>query len=498
MNSQNNQLKNILAVLFTTLWGGFAGAAPTAVRGGIPGVEQPQAGTFEESVILVKPKPGLTSARFNGLLASFGAVSGPVAKATGIHAIHVPAGLELATVQRLQASPLIEFAEINQRLAPSALTNDPYASYAWHFDKLGVAASWMQSTGTNIKVAVVDSGVNATHPDLAGQVLSGKHILNGSTNTADISGHGTMVAGVIAALTNNAKGVPAIAHGTKILPVRITDDPKGYAYYSNIAKAITWAADNGARVINVSYQAWTSKTVATAAQYAKNKRAVVVLSAGNDATLYSTQPNTAYLVVGATDQNDKRASYSSYGPMLDLWAPGTSIPTTNNAGGYSLFTGTSAASPVTASVIAQIFSANAALTPDDARGILFKTVDRPTGDPILASYGKGRVNAQKAVNEAWLSVPDKTLPRVSFSSPKASSTVKGLVNLGVAATDNRGVAKVEVYVDNVLLGTDLVSPYAFVWDASKTYNAKPVLKAKAYDAAGNVATFSITVLNTTP
>ena len=131
-------------------------------------------------------------------------------------------------------------------------------------------------------VAVLDTGVDGTHPDLAGKLLPGWNAVDSSNNTADINGHGTAVAGTAAAATNNASGVAGVAWNAAILPVRITNSSDGYAYWSDIARGLSWAANQGADVANISYGVSNSSTIASAAQSMRNKGGLVVVAAGNE------------------------------------------------------------------------------------------------------------------------------------------------------------------------------------------------------------------------
>ena len=181
-------------------------------------------------------------------------------------------------------------------------------------------------------VAVLDSGVDPNHPDLQGQLVPGWNLYDNNSNTSDVYGHGTKVAGVIAAASNNAIGVTSLAWNTRIMPVRISL-PNGSAYTSTIASGLTWAADHGARVANISYSISGQATVISAAQYLPGKGWLVCSSAGNDGSNLPTSSTDAIITVSATDSGDNIASWSSYGDVIDVAAPGDGIWTTLNGGG---------------------------------------------------------------------------------------------------------------------------------------------------------------------
>ena len=164
--------------------------------------------------------------------------------------------------------------------APDATADDPYYAQAWHLPKIQAPAAWDTTFGSSsVIVAILDSGVDATHPDLSANIVSGWNSYSGNSDTSDVHGHGTAVAGTVAASVNNGVGVAGIAGKCRIMPMRITD-AEGYGYDSAMVKALTWAADRGARVANISFEVNTSSSVRTAAQYFQNKGGVVTVSAG--------------------------------------------------------------------------------------------------------------------------------------------------------------------------------------------------------------------------
>jgi subtilisin family serine protease len=223
--------------------------------------------------------------------------------------------------------------------AGAALPNDPGYHRQWGLQRMRVADAWSVSRGTGVTVAVVDTGVDLAHPDLKGKLLRGKDFIDGDSEPADQTGHGTHVAGTIAATVGNRIGVASVAPGAKILPVRVLDkDGEGDA--GVVAEGIRWAADQGADVINLSLAQddpgglsllgqnfFGDDRVDQAIRDAAARGAVVVIAAGNNDQ--GGRPETAYdattagvLVVGASTNSDRRAAYSNYGAGLDVLAPG--------------------------------------------------------------------------------------------------------------------------------------------------------------------------------
>lgn len=402
-----------------------------------------------------------------------------------VDVVEMPADEAMALLAERSRNPFIQYAEIDWLLpAQEVFTSDPQYPKQWHLPKIGADRAWEYSLGEGIVVAVVDTGVDASHEDLASQMVPGWNLYDNNNDTGDVYGHGTKVAGVVAAASNNGVGVSSVAWQSLIMPVRVSA-PDGYAYLSTIAEGIRWAADHGARVVNVSYDASWSTTVQSAAAYMRNKGGLVVMSAGNSGTLSSTSPAADILCVAATTSSDTRASFSSYGNYVDLAAPGVNIWTTaanNTYGGYS---GTSFSAPIIAGTASLVLAANPGLDPSDVESILKETaVDLgPSGFDIY--FGAGRVDAGAAVFQAvstWNF--DAEPPSVSIVSP-SEGTVSGLVHVEVNATDNKGVARVELYVGGQKIAEETVPPYAFMWDTTQYPDGSVSLEAHAVDHWGN-------------
>ncbi|MCK5365293.1 MAG: S8 family serine peptidase, partial [Gammaproteobacteria bacterium] len=344
------------------------------------------------------------------------------------------------------------FAELDRLVAPDqTIPNDPNFTSAWHLPMIQAPDAWDLSLGGGVTVAVLDSAVDVFHLDLAANIVPGWNAASANTDVTDITGHGTAVAGVIAAESNNALGVASVAWRARIMPVRITNRTDGWAYTSTIASGLTWAADQGARVANISYDVAGSATLRNAAQYMKNNGGVVVVAAGNNGNNPGYGASSALIAVSATTSNDTLASWSSFGNHVDVAAPGDGIWTTVRGGSYVTVSGTSASSATTAGVLALIVAANGALTSDEVESVLKSTAD-DLGDPgVDPFYGAGRVNAAQAVALAAGVSPDDTEPpSVSILSPQAGATVSGLVDVDVFAEDSFGVSRVELFVDGSL------------------------------------------------
>ena len=445
--------------------------------------------------ILVKPSADASDSTFSAALDHAGAKSKGKLRAMNVHVVSVPEHAEQAMVEALSHNPNIEYAELDALVSHDAtIANDTYFNNAWHLQTMNAPQAWDQSLGDGIVVAVLDTGVDPDHPDLAGQLVPGWNVYGNNADSSDVYGHGTRVAGVIAALSNNGTGVTSLAWNAKVMPVRISQD-NGWAYISTIANGITWAADNGADVANISYYISDSSTARNAANYMRSKGGVVVSSAGNDGASLSAADTDAIITVGATDSGDNKTSWSNYGSSIDVTAPGAGIWTTSNGGGYGGASGTSFSSPATAAVVALVMAANPSLTPAQVDSIITgSSVD--LGSPGRDDYfGHGRVDAAAAVAAAAGTgpapepqpEPDTLAPTVNLTSP-GSGAVSGTVSVAAAASDETGVTSVKFYIDGALVHSDSTAPYSYSWDTTASDNGTVQLVARAYDAAGNEGT----------
>ncbi|MBI2609939.1 S8 family serine peptidase [Candidatus Giovannonibacteria bacterium] len=439
--------------------------------------------------ILVKFKEGVSDAEQGRLLKSWGLAKKSEVKQIKVKILNVPEGAEEVLVQALLHNPKVEYAELDGILKPELVPNDPYYSSEWHLSKIGSESAWDVTQGqASVVIAILDSGVDGGHPDLLSKLVAGYNFYSNNTDTFDVYGHGTKVAGVAAAVSNNGLGVASPAWINKIMPIRVSD-ASGYAYYSTISSGITWAADNGAKVMNVSFGGVAgSYSITNAANYAKSKGALVVAAAGNCSCFDGTPENTSMISVSATDWSDASAYWSSVGNYVDVSAPGTAIYTTTAGGGYEAPYGTSFSSPLTAGVIALMFSANADLTPADAEAILESTALDLGSSGYDSSFGWGRINAAAAVASAANNAPppDISAPTTYITSPADGSTVSGTVSVTISASDNNAVLKVELWKDGTLFASDTSSPYSFSWNTFNEVNGLHTLQSLAYDGAGNV------------
>lgn len=334
---------------------------------------------------------------------------------------------EEALAMKLLASGAVEYAEPDYEVQALLTPNDPAFASQWWLNTVRAPAAWDVTTGTaSVIVAVCDTGVCTTHPDLAPNlILPGYNTYLNSTYVEDTVGHGTMTAGCVGALGNNGLGVAGMAWGIKILPIRITyADGVGSAYVSDMAEGLSYGADHGAKVINCSFSGFNSSTIDAAAKYCRSKGALVCFAAGNSAVNMSTgYPDTTNIVVvGATTAANTLASWSNYGKPIDVVAPGENILTTTLGGGYATVSGTSFASPITAGLAALIFSVNAKFTPADVESIITKTCKDLGSAGNDNTYGYGLIQADAAVALA-VNTPNTPTAPTGLTATAASRVV---------------------------------------------------------------------------
>jgi len=459
---------------------------------------------YVEDELLVQFKAGVHHEKVMEALSGAEATEDEEISQIRVKKIKVPPAALEKVKAALEKNPHVNFVEHNSLARGGTLPNDPTYASQWHLPKISAPQAWDISTGSvSVDIAIIDSGVDPAHPDLAGKLIPGYNFLLGNTDTHDVLGHGTAVAGTAGAITNNTKGVAGVAWQNQIMPLVVLD-ATDYASYSNIAQAITYAADHGVRIINVSIGgSSSSSTLQNAVTYAWNKGSLVFVSAMNFNTNIPYYPAacTNAIAVASTTSADAKASFSNYGTWITLSAPGEYIYTTNNGGGYGAWNGTSFSSPMTAGLAALILSVNPMLSNAQVLDILKENADDLGSVGFDTSFGYGRINAYKSLAAAQIAIPqsDTTAPAVSISSPSSGSTIKGLTTVSVSASDNVGVTKVDLFINGALFTADVTSPFSFAWDTTTVSDGTYTLTASAYDEAGNMtqsSSISAKVVNT--
>jgi len=455
---------------------------------------------YARGYILVKFKQGVSQSTISAAHRSAGSRLLAEIPHIGIQRVSCLRGRELVQVARYSVNRNVEFATTDAVVPPSDITpNDPYYMYQAGLRTICAPAAWSTTTGSpTVTIAILDTGLDATHADLVGNVVAGWNAFDNSSDTRDVLGHGTLVAGTAAARGNNGTGVCSVAWNCKIMPVRVSDI-EGYGYASVMADGLVWAADHGARVANISYAMSNNICLQAGAEYFRNRGGVISVAAGNSA-YFDPNPDDPYvLTVTATNSSDVLCPWSNTGNSLDLAAPGVTFSTVNG-GGYSDVAGTSIAAPVVAGVAALLLSVNPQLAANDVQDILKQSADDLGAAGWDTQYGWGRVNAARAVSMALPpgDDPDTTAPITTFIAPTSGSIVMGTITVSVNATDGAAVGRVDLYVDSVLAGTDTESPYTFAWDTTRCANGSHVLRAAAVDTAGNTGESQTNVVVNNP
>ena len=454
----------------------------------------------------------------NQLDTAFGAkVVGRIDK-IGVTHLHAPPEAGLALLGHLRKRPDVEFAEFDSTVqailqpntsAPATFQpNDPYYStmyFSSHYgnvDQWGppavsAPAAWEVTLGDpSIVIGIVDTGVDDSHPDLASKIV-GEYSYVGSIH--DGFGHGTHVAGIAAAATNNVVGVAGMCPNCGILSVKVLND-QGSGYISDVASGVIYAASHGARVISLSLGgSGRSSTLQSALAYAVANNALPVCAMGNNGSNSNT-PEPGYwhdcLSVIATDQNGAKASFSNYGIKADVAAPGVAIlstmPTypvtlTTSYGyrtNYDALSGTSMATPMVSGIAGLVLSENPSLTPTQVAGIIMASSGN--GVSWTSNLAFGVVNAYKAVSSAIHS--DYVAPVPNLVSPIEGATVSGLVTFQAAPTDNTTVHHVDIVQNGTRFMQVLTgSTWTVSWPSTTVFNSSVSVSASAVDVFGNTS-----------
>lgn len=364
----------------------------------------------------------------------------------------------------LKQESSVESVTLDYVVQPMFVPNDPYYSTRYPTSKYGNLSQWApQFIGAeqawdvtlgdpSINIAIVDTGIDGNHPDLAGKVVLTKNYVNGE-RASDSFGHGTHVAGIAAASINNATGTAGICGRCSLMSVKVLG-ADGSGLTSNVASGIVFATDHGARVINLSLGSSSRTTIIRdALDYALNNNVLPVVAMGNANSDFVGDLAYWYsaLSVGAVDQQGAKASFSNFGLQTDVTAPGVAVlstmPTypvtlTTQYGyytNYDALSGTSMATPVVAGLAGLLLSRNPSLTANQVKGIIESSAGDGASFNLISGFGS--VHAAAAVTLAGQA--ESSPPALSSLSPALGSVLVRNVTFSTASSDNVAVHHVD-------------------------------------------------------
>jgi subtilisin family serine protease len=412
--------------------------------------------------------------------------------------------------------------------SPVAAPNDRYWSSQWAPDAIGARSAWAFTRGgPEIVVAVLDTGVDLTHPDLAGRLVQGTDLGAGDRDPTDDDGHGTHVAGIIAALANNGRGIAGTAPGVLVMPVKVMDSD-GNIWDTAVAEGIAWAVAHGARVVNLSLGGDTASPVIDAAIDAARARDVLVVAAAGNHEGDVADPGVSHpgaygpaLTVAAVEDRPasvdadgdgapdgcgvprfapveyRHALYSNTGPEVDLAAPGSCIfstYSTPSGHSYAYLSGTSMATPMVSAAAALVLSRNPSLTVGEVEAALVGTA-ADVGPPGPDSEtGAGLLQAGAAVASVAAPASDGVRPAVRWSGIADGTLVRGRLSMKVAVTDASRIVSTGIYQDGRPLSVHRTGGAAVAWNSAGVPDGLHSWTAYGTDAGLQVGTAGARVL----
>src|SRR5436190_4859773 len=349
--------------------------------------------TFKDGVLDTQQRADITAA---------GGTPGDAISVLSMYSVTFPGGEDAADASTLAANPDVAAVEKDQPRDTAGTPDDSRYSEQWSLPQIG----WDNVYGTIVPsgsatVAILDTGVDASHADLNGVVVAGKNMITGTSDTSDDNGHGTAMAGIVAAETNNGEGIAGVGYaGAKIMPVKVLDS-NGLGLVSDVINGVVYATTHGASVILMSFSnPGYSSALQTAINYAWSHNVVLVAATGNDngsSTVNYPAGDKGVLGVGSTGVGDTPSAFSNTGADVFLAAPGEGILTTDNGGGYSTITGTSASAAAVAGAAALMKASSVSAS---SNGVIVNRLAESADAAGNASQtGNGRLNLDRAIND---------------------------------------------------------------------------------------------------
>jgi subtilisin family serine protease len=392
---------------------------------------------FAAGEMLVQFEPGVSEGEMQAFLAEQGLSSRDAIPALGLWQVEVDGGQAAPLLVSLRGNRLLSFAEPNAFAQLWAEPNDPYWPRQWNMRAIKAPAGWDLATGNSgepVIIAIIDSGIDLTHPDLRDKIVAGYDFIEKDTTPQDENGHGTHVAGIAAATGNNGEGVAGVSWGAQIMPVRVVN-AEGKCTVFDVAAGMVWATDHGARVLNLSLGfpligvlmsqgLMGADALRAAVDYAYQHDVLIVVATGNE---YQKLDLPGYpaayphvVAVGAVDTRNEHAYYSNAGNYVDVVAPGGELGSLHDtsgvfstmpdyqvaltkegvATGYDTLQGTSMAAPHVAGLAALIWAANPALSNEQVAAIIEGTAQDLGPRGRDGCFGAGLIDVQRAVKAA--------------------------------------------------------------------------------------------------
>jgi thermitase len=466
----------VIAVLLISL-------LPTIVLAASSDSPAPASG-FPSEQILVRFKPGTSLPEAAQVHRQLGGQARETIPGIGVQVVTVPKGRAMSMAKTYSSNGRVAYAEPDFVVQAVGDPDDSYFANQWALTTIGAPQAWDVTTGSsNINIAILDTGVDLDHPDLADKIVSNINFTNSPT-VDDVDGHGTHVAGIAAAMTDNGIGVAGLGYRANIMNVKVLGDT-GAGSYSGLVSGIIWAVDNGADIISMSLGGSSySSTLENAVNYAWSNGVVVVAAAGNygSTTPFYPAAHANCMAVSATNGWDAKADWSNYGDWVDVAAPGVIIYATLKDNSYGYMSGTSMAAPHVAGLAALVFTTVSDTNSDGKLNDEVRSCIEATCDDIgVTGIGHGRINAARAVGSG--SVPLGAITGQVINAEDGSAISGAQVSDGIrtSLTDTAGIYTI-----------DDVSPGSYQLTASKEGYETSSLTVNVLSGSTSLANLALT------